>query len=260
MPLAKWLRWRLVCQSIGTWGATFRVRVSPSRQSFFNPSQLPGCALWLRSDLGVELVGGSVAFWADQSPAGDSNRSLNNFNGNATNPGYTPTSSAFNDKPTLNFSSVNSTFMTSVGAWVPELLQPTTWIYVVSYTGGGAGEYLQDSDDVSTGQKINYTNTGLLTISANAGSVTYATGWTSTNALLGEWDGSSSKIYFNNFTTPVATGTVRTGMAGGQGSMTLGEISNQSGALAATGTDRLPRSSRTPASSLPPRRPSSGHT
>lgn len=38
----------------------------------FLPTQLSGCVLWLRSDLGITLNGSSVSAWADQSGQGNS--------------------------------------------------------------------------------------------------------------------------------------------------------------------------------------------
>jgi hypothetical protein len=72
-PLGRWLRWKLVEAGggIGAWGATFRVRVACSTTPFFVPTQLAGCQLWLRSDLGVTMSGTNVSVWADQSGFGN---------------------------------------------------------------------------------------------------------------------------------------------------------------------------------------------
>jgi hypothetical protein len=70
-PMARYLRWQLTADSSTTWGATFRIRAQLSKQSFFTPTQLSGCVLWLRADLGISLSGGAVTDWVDQSGAGN---------------------------------------------------------------------------------------------------------------------------------------------------------------------------------------------
>ena len=74
MPLARNLRWQLSTDSpgiSGTWGATFRIRVAPSLQSSFVPTDVGGCVLWLRADLGISFYHGNVIGWADQSGSGN---------------------------------------------------------------------------------------------------------------------------------------------------------------------------------------------
>jgi hypothetical protein len=72
-PLARWLRWRLsTTAGSGTWDATFRVRLLRSRTTLFTPTQFPGCAIWLRSDLGVAAGTRTLVNWTDQSGKGNS--------------------------------------------------------------------------------------------------------------------------------------------------------------------------------------------
>jgi hypothetical protein len=74
--LGRWARWQLsgTPSSVsGLWGATFRVRAVASKQQSFSPLDIPGCVLWLRSDVGVTTAGTTtltVSEWADQSGAG----------------------------------------------------------------------------------------------------------------------------------------------------------------------------------------------
>jgi hypothetical protein len=81
-PLSKWLRWKVYTpQPTGLWSATFRIRLAKSRTAFFNPVQLPGCQLWLRSDVtpNTTLTNGSTSAtlssswsgWADLSGSGN---------------------------------------------------------------------------------------------------------------------------------------------------------------------------------------------
>lgn len=69
-PLARHVRWQLqVSGNSGTWGATLRVRMSLMKQSLFVPTDVQGCALWLRGDLGVTLAIGPVAASGTTPPA-----------------------------------------------------------------------------------------------------------------------------------------------------------------------------------------------
>jgi hypothetical protein len=73
IPLSRFVRWQLqVSIASATWGARFRVRAGLSKQSFFSPTQLAGCMLWLRSDMGITLASGNVSNWSDQSGNGNS--------------------------------------------------------------------------------------------------------------------------------------------------------------------------------------------
>lgn len=68
-PAAQWLRWKITPLGAGPWSTTFRVVGAASRVhgGAFVPTQLAGCQLWLRSDMGVSIVSGGVSSWADQS-------------------------------------------------------------------------------------------------------------------------------------------------------------------------------------------------
>jgi hypothetical protein len=73
-PLARYLRWKVSSGTVlagGTWVATFRIRVAMSLESFFVPTDLSGCVLWLRGDLGITPNGSAVSGWADQSGNGN---------------------------------------------------------------------------------------------------------------------------------------------------------------------------------------------
>jgi len=118
-PLARFLRWQLnlLNNSGGTpsWGATFRIRMAPSAQSFFVPTQVPGCVLWLRSDLGITLdTSGNVEQWTDQT--GDLSKTLSQ-----STPSYRPTyiasNAAYNGAPTLGFSSVETSAYMVAPSW-----------------------------------------------------------------------------------------------------------------------------------------------
>jgi hypothetical protein len=64
---------------------------------YFNPKSIPGCVLWLRSDIGVTVAAGLVTRWADQSGAG------NDFTGGV------------GTEPPFNASDPNTNFFPSIG-------------------------------------------------------------------------------------------------------------------------------------------------
>jgi hypothetical protein len=240
MALARWVRWQLTLANpqSGSWGATFRIRAVPYKQSFFLPTQIPGCALWLRADLGTTLVGSpgsqTVSQWNDQSGSGDAAKNL--AQGTTTRqPSYSAANGLLNGQATLTFVAANNLFMTS-GAWASVLGQPTTWVVVArNVETGTSTEYLLDGNDTTHGQAIEFAATSppAVTIFANGTALTWSNAGASWNpnakALLGEWNGSTSNIYFNNFTTASVSGTVGGGTAGAQASMTLGSHNQASG-------------------------------
>lgn len=67
----------------------------------FNPTQLPGLRMWLRSDQGVQLNGTFVSQWTDQS--GNGNHAASSPN--AYRPVYTP--DAINGLPALSFDGID---------------------------------------------------------------------------------------------------------------------------------------------------------
>jgi hypothetical protein len=91
-PLGRWLRWRLNINvgSSGSWGATFRIRVGLSKTPLFTPTELSGCLLWLRSDLGLPAsIPGGVAVpaattWKDQSGQSGQDATVTNANSDLT--------------------------------------------------------------------------------------------------------------------------------------------------------------------------------
>ena len=225
-PLARWLRWRLSGSSGLT--STFRIQVVPFRQSFFVPTQLSGCSLWLRPDLGI--TGGVTASqWNDQSASADPNKNL--VQSNFSQQPVVGTSPSFNGAPTLQLQSLHSQYMKSAGSWATQLAQASTWVVVANNTGSAASaQYLLDSDDTTTGQTITYVpSTTTLSLSTFGGaSITTTASLAGASGLLAEFNGASSKIYLNNFTTALTTTGGPLGGAS-QGSMTLGSQNASSG-------------------------------
>jgi hypothetical protein len=229
VPLARWVRWQLTVpsSSSGSWGLTFRIRAVPSKQSFFAPTQLSGCVLWLRADLGVTLdtTGtGKVQQWNDQGPSGDPNRNMVQATA-ANRPTYNPFDSNYFFNSTMTFSDASSTSLASP-IWSTTVSQPNTWIFVAHNTGGFAqADYLMDGNDVNNRQSAGYATNPAASIGANNTFLTYNTSWASPAMVLGEWNGTSSKIFFNNLTLAAqASGSVGTGAGSSQDSMVIGSI------------------------------------
>lgn len=100
VPLARFLRWKLVGSAAGTWDVTFRVFVTlgAGNRNAFSPLQLPNLALWLRADQGITLSGTKVSQWNDLS--GNTNSFV--FQSvDASRPILTP--NAIGGRPALNF-------------------------------------------------------------------------------------------------------------------------------------------------------------
>jgi len=108
--LSRWTRWRLSANgSVGpqNWDATFRIRGVVGRSSYFVPTQLQNCSLWLRGDLGITLNGGNVSGWADQSGNNNNAAQANSAN----QPPYVAT--AMNGQPALKGDGANYWMKTS---------------------------------------------------------------------------------------------------------------------------------------------------
>jgi hypothetical protein len=104
----------------------------------FLPTQLAGCALWLRADLGI-TIGTGVSAWADQS--GNAHNVTQGTG--AAQPTYTTSDAAYNNKPVLNFASASSQFMQSA-VWGVTLAQPYT-VILVGNTDQTATQFFYDS-------------------------------------------------------------------------------------------------------------------
>jgi hypothetical protein len=231
-PLTRFLRWQLVAlNNSSTWGATFRVRVIPSKQSFFVPTDLGGCALWLRADLGTTLVasGGNqfVQQWNDQSASGDANKNLSQAT-LANQPQFNAANAGFNLAPTLTLSSASSTTMSS-GTWAVELVQPSTWIVASSNRNLTTTRTLITGNTFSVLQGVDYDpSIPAVNLRVPSTSLEDDLSWTGSAALLGEWNGASSQCFFNNFSSSSA-GADLTDASGNQNSMTLGSYPSGAG-------------------------------
>lgn len=118
---------------IGLGGKLIGPEVPPTPP--FVPTDVAGCALWCRADLGATLSGGGTVInhWADQSGVGDSNRDLIPV---TSSPGYTASDPAFNGNASISFVSY---VMESAGSWSPSVSAPQT-LFVVATDNSPSGE------------------------------------------------------------------------------------------------------------------------
>jgi hypothetical protein len=80
--LMRYVRWKITPNTGALWDLTFRIRIVATRSSAFVPTDIAGCNLWLRSDLGVSVTPAAttISSWKDQSGQG-----------NDATPGISPT-------------------------------------------------------------------------------------------------------------------------------------------------------------------------
>jgi hypothetical protein len=103
VPLARWLRWRLSTTATGgVWDATMRIAMTTSPFSYFIPTQLPGCKLWLRADMGITLNSTRVSQWNDLSGNGINVAQATG----ALQPLFNASDASYSRQPTLTFDAV----------------------------------------------------------------------------------------------------------------------------------------------------------
>jgi len=154
-------------------------------------------AMWLRADLGVSLVSGKVSDWTDQSTH-SRNQGTVPASGGVYRPGFDASDADYNNQPVLTFD--GSQYAVS-GAWLYPVSGPRALLVVGDAASVTA--FLAHEPDTSE----------LWT----AGS-THAEWYASTNPLAGTTantsqpslilitdDGTHTRLYVNDFTTPEAT-------------------------------------------------------
>jgi hypothetical protein len=219
-PLARYLRWRVATvgsDGIATWTVTFRVRVAFSLDSFFVPTDLGGCKLWLRSDLGI--VPGNmlntVGQWNDQSGTGNNVSQT----GSVEQPAYLSSDPGYNNLPTLGFASSNGQNLgTSAHLGVS---QPCT-LYVVGESTSGTAQQ-EVVADFSTNVCIFIATAISFNWSYYAGttSITSSNATRSKAAFVCVLNGASSALYINS-STAVAAGIANAGSSGFQNNFFVG--------------------------------------
>jgi hypothetical protein len=173
--------------------------------SDFRPTQLAGCVLWLRGDLGITTdSNGNVSAWTDQS--GNSHSLSQGATG--LRPSYNTADAGYNSQPTLGFN--GSVCLPSAAAWT--LNQPDTW-YIVGEANTQMsvnGEFIDSNQGDGNRHVVGRTSgsTGTFYMYAGAGSG-YPVGTSVTGSkvtLCGVFNGSSSAIYTNRYGTADGTG------------------------------------------------------
>lgn len=133
VPLARFLRWKLVGTATGSWDVTFRifVTVGTGVRSAFCPLALKDLVLWLRADQGVALSAGKASQWSDLS--GYANHATQGVS--ASQPTLVP--GAINGRPALDFSAFN-VFMDTTAANLFPLGGSPYSVMLVAKNGSGA--------------------------------------------------------------------------------------------------------------------------
>ncbi len=215
VPLARFVRWRVYSTTASAWDVTMRIRGVGNRATYFAPTQLASCAFWLRADLGLTFTNAAVTQWADQSNSKDPNKTLT---AGPTAPTLTLSDATYGNQPTMKMGS--NAYMTTA-SWATTLVQPDTWIVVGHPANTGAIQVALESNDRVSGQNIEQNASNVISI-ATSSTLASTTAWSSPGVALVEFNGASSNIFFNNFTTAVKSGTIGSGAGTGQASLTLG--------------------------------------
>lgn len=181
-------------------------------QASFVPTNLPGCVLWLRADLGIS-IGTGVSAWADQSGTGDPNKNVSQATG-AKQPVYISSTAGFNNRPTLQFTAANTSTLRS-GVWSVAPSQPITWIVAASQSSALA-QYMVDGLSNNVMGIVWRPDLTEFELDAGAGLMTGASTYQAGPLVYGAvFNGASSAIYINNSQTAAATGSAGTGPSTG---------------------------------------------
>lgn len=248
--LMRYLRWNLQASALATWDVTVRIHAIAARSPTFVPALLPGCAVWFRADLGVTLAGTAVTSWGDQSGTGDSNKNL----AATGSPTYVVADTNYMNQPTMSFSG-SSQYFTS-GTWTTALVQENTWVIVGHRANVAAQMDAMDGATSGYGQLVAGAGSNAVIAYAGTSVVTptnTAYSWLSPSAVLVEFNGGSTNIFVNNFSSSAATGPAGAAnfralcvgshnpafTPGNYWNGTIAEIIAYSGALSATSKAQL---------------------
>jgi len=124
----------------------------------FVPTQIPGCLVWLRGDLGITLSGASVSGWADQS--GNTN---NASQSGAAQPPYNPT--AASGLPAIQGN--GSTYMTTPSIASPANITMLSVVQPLATTQSIAARIVEQSYATSYFMGANLTGVEYKLIVAN---------------------------------------------------------------------------------------------
>ncbi len=161
----------------------------------------------LRADLGITLNGGDVSAWADQSGTGDANKNATQGTA-ALQPLYVASSADFNNRPTVRFAAASGDYLIT-GTWAAALSQPDTWY--LAYKAGSFAGTRAVLDGIAAGNRRaiqNQAADGFPLIFAGASLIGSTNKAEAKTYLCGVFNGASSSLYLDDFTTAAATGNV----------------------------------------------------
>ena len=193
-----------------------------------NPTTIPGIQWWLRADKGTTVVTG-VSAWADQSGAGDVNRTpvqavaLHQPTLNASN-------AAYNNQKTIDFGPANDFFLETLGAWSVPLTQPWTLFSVGNDDGSATNMFYTTMG----GDWLLYGDTDSKYHSYSNANMTSTTARSTTPSIYEiDYNGAASTLRISQV-TPQVTGANETGILLGSGAIDVG--SGASGGAPMTGS------------------------
>jgi hypothetical protein len=207
VPLARWLRWRLTGPG-GGFDATFRIGMTGTPFSYFVPTQLAGCVLWLRADLGVTIATSpAISAWNDQSGVG----TPNNFSqGTSANQPTLVTSGTgtINGLPAIKFS--NSASVQYLQCSAGNIYGQTNSLFFVWFQSATGIEQFVDGASGSSNRQQLLTPVGSTTsLQLNAGTSTQSVtvgSYAVPNIIEVDWNGASTQVVQNGG-APVTVGS-----------------------------------------------------
>ncbi len=168
----------------------------------FTPGSLAGLQLWLRADLGV--TGSPVSAWADQSGVGDANRNAAQVTA-GRRPAFNASNASYNNQPTVDFTAASLHYLIT-GTWSVALAQPATWI-IVGHDPSATTDVVIDGIGAGNRHLVDRVDAANVGMYGGSIVVSGAGNWQSKGCVLAEFNGATSKLFFNNFTTATATGS-----------------------------------------------------
>jgi hypothetical protein len=207
VPLARFIRWKLVGTQGGTWDMTFRAVASAGLGvTSFTPRSIAGCIWWLRADQGITLNGANVSAWADISGIGDPNRNATQATG-AQQPPFNPSSTALGNRPAVTFTAGSGQVL-NTGAFSIAPSDPCTVFFAgkmgTATSTRAFGALVGNNDRAFDYNAV----TGAIGLTESATLTTTLTP-TVAIAVVCVFNGASSKLFISA-KTAVATGNVGT--------------------------------------------------
>jgi hypothetical protein len=210
--LSRWLRWQLSGVGSGLWDMTFRIRAVGHRSTAFSPILIPNIQLWYRADLAATLNSSFIVGpWNDESQTGDTHKNLAN-GGSAMGPTLKFADANYLGQTTIQTGADATSYFAS-GTWTSTVAQPHTLILVGHRTSAAGTTFFCDGIAAGTAAGVVIDSAGVITMGAGGSFTgTAANKWLVPSAFLGEFNSvaGTSKMFFNDFTNPLATGNAGT--------------------------------------------------